>query len=89
MTGCMVMSSSVDTGDLLTEERANQIQRERTTRAQLLKLLGPPDAFLREGASMPIAAETGTEELSYELAFLPFLEGSAPSTPRVSKAVPQ
>jgi len=75
----MVISATVDTGDLLTEERVGKIHREKTTRSQLLNLLGPPDAVLREGTKATISAETGSEELSYELAFLPFAEKYQPS----------
>lgn len=73
-SGCVVMSSSVDTGNLLVEENVGKIQKGKTTRGELLKLLGPPTAALYEGEQTTIPTSSGEEKLTYKLAFLPFAD---------------
>lgn len=83
LSGCMVVSSSVDTGDLLVEERVNQVRRGETTRAEMLNLFGPPVVVLNEGERAKTSSSNGAEELAYETAFLLFAEKFQPDPKNV------
>lgn len=79
-SGCAVVGSSVDAGDILSDEKIRHIQKGQTTRKEVLKLFGPPVAVFHEGKQATIYLPTGKEEISYELAFLPFSSDFKPQS---------
>lgn len=83
LSGCMFVSASVDTGNLLAEERVSQVRRGETTRTELLNMFGPPVVVLNEGERTKTSLSNEAKELNYEVAFLLFAEKFQPESKNV------
>lgn len=76
--GCMVMTSSVDVMDRLSDERIEKIQDGATTRGEVLDWFGPPAALLRPGKETRVQGRYGEELLTFDEQFLLFADRHAP-----------